>query len=79
MIRKAPFCRLIREILQIFDASLRIQGAALACLQEAGEAYLVGLYEDSNLLAIHAKRITIMPKDMQLARKIRGDRFTSQN
>lgn len=44
------------------------------CLQEASEAYLVGLFEDTNLCAIHAKRVTIMPKDIQLARRIRGER-----
>ena len=48
-------------------------GAVLA-LQEASEAYLVGLFEDTNLCAIHAKRVTIMPKDIQLARRIRGER-----
>ncbi|CAB9523506.1 Histone H3 [Seminavis robusta] len=42
--------------------------------QEASEAYLIGLFEDTNLCAIHAKRVTIMPKDMQLARRIRGER-----
>jgi len=44
------------------------------CSQEASEAYLVGLFEDTNLCAIHAKRVTIMPKDIQLARRIRGER-----
>ena len=52
---------------------LRIQSHALLALQEASEAYLTSLFEDTNLCAIHAKRITIMPKDMQLARRIRGD------
>lgn len=52
---------------------LRFQSAAIMALQEAAEAYLVGLFEDSNLCAIHAKRITIMPKDLQLARRIRGE------
>ena len=46
----------------------------LFILQEASEAYLVGLFEDTNLCAIHAKRVTIMPKDIQLARRIRGER-----
>jgi histone H3/H4 len=53
---------------------LRFQGSAIAALQEAAEAYLVGLFEDTNLCAIHAKRVTIMPKDIQLARRIRGER-----
>ncbi|RXM96360.1 histone H3.3 [Acipenser ruthenus] len=47
---------------------------SLSRLQEASEAYLVGLFEDTNLCAIHAKRVTIMPKDIQLARRIRGER-----
>jgi histone H3-like centromeric protein A len=41
-------------------------------LQEATEAHLVGIFEDTNLCAIHAKRVTIMPRDMQLAKRIRG-------
>lgn len=53
---------------------LRFKSEALAALQEAAETYLVGLFEDTNLCAIHAKRVTIMPKDMQLARRIRGER-----
>ena len=52
----------------------RFQSAAIGALQEASEAYLVGLFEDTNLCAIHAKRVTIMPKDIQLARRIRGER-----
>ena len=53
---------------------LRFQSAAIGALQEASEAYLVGLMEDTNLCAIHAKRVTIMPRDIQLARRIRGER-----
>ncbi|KAB5547543.1 hypothetical protein DKX38_010949 [Salix brachista] len=53
---------------------LRFQSHAVLALQEAAEAYLVGLFEDTNLCAIHAKRVTIMPKDIQLARRIRGER-----
>jgi histone H3 len=74
LIRKAPFQRLLREIAQDFKAELRFQSTAVLALQEAAEAYLVGLMEDTNLCAIHAKRVTIMPKDMQLARRIRGER-----
>ncbi len=55
-------------------ADLRFQSLAVLALQEACEAYLVGLFEDTNLCAIHAKRVTIMPKDIQLARRIRGER-----
>jgi histone H3 len=53
---------------------LRFQSTAILALQEAAEAYLVSLFEDTNLCAIHAKRVTIMPKDIQLARRIRGER-----
>uniref|UniRef100_A0A452U147 H3 histone, family 3B n=1 Tax=Ursus maritimus TaxID=29073 RepID=A0A452U147_URSMA len=74
LIRKLPFQRLVREIAQDFKTDLRFQSAAIGALQEASEAYLVGLFEDTNLCAIHAKRVTIMPKDIQLARRIRGER-----
>ncbi|GAM27516.1 hypothetical protein SAMD00019534_106920 [Acytostelium subglobosum LB1] len=74
LIRKLPFQRLVREIAQEFKTDLRFQSAAIAALQEASEAYLVGLFEDTNLCAIHAKRVTIMAKDIQLARRIRGER-----
>ena len=69
-----PFQRLVREIAQTYSLYLRFQSGAILALQEAAEAYLVGLLEDSNLCAIHAKRVTIMPRDMQLARRIRGER-----
>ena len=72
LIRKLPFQRLCREIAQNFKSELRFQGSSLHALQEAAEAYLVGLDEDANLCAIHAKRVTIMPKDIQLARRIRS-------
>ncbi len=62
LIRKLPFQRLVREIAQDFKSDLRFQGSAVLALQEAAEAYLVGLFEDTNLCAIHAKRVTIMPK-----------------
>ncbi|MED6238857.1 hypothetical protein ATANTOWER_031246 [Ataeniobius toweri] len=70
LIRKLPFQRLVREIAQDFKTDLRFQSAAIGALQEASEAYLVGLFEDTNLCAIHAKRVTIMPKDIQLARRL---------
>ena len=73
LIRKLPFQRLVREITQQFRADLRFQSAALQALQESTEAYLVGLFEDTNVCAIHAKRVTIFPKDMQLARRLRGE------
>ena len=74
LIRKAPFLRLVREISQGYKEDLRFQTTAVLALQQAAEAYLVGLFEDTNLCAIHAKRVTIMPKDIQLARRIRGER-----
>ncbi|XP_044092730.1 uncharacterized protein LOC122899199 [Neovison vison] len=77
LIRKLPFQRLVREIAQDFKTDLRFQSSAVMALQEASEAYLVGLFEDTNLCAIHAKRVTIMPKDIQLARRIRGERDKS--
>ncbi len=75
LIRNLPF----REIAQDFKTDLRFQSSAVAALQEASEAYLVGLFEDTNLCAIHAKRVTIMPKDIQLARRIRGERAQIQS
>lgn len=74
LLRKLPFQRLVREIATDFKNDLRFQGTAILALQECAEAYLVGLFEDTNLCAIHAKRVTIMPKDIQLARRMRGER-----
>jgi histone H3 len=74
LIRMLPFQRLVREIAQGFKCDLRFQSSAILALQESAEAYLVGLFEDTNLCAMHAKRVTIMPKDIQLARRIRGER-----
>ena len=81
LIRKLPFQRLVREIANDRDVvpghmigKIRFQTDAIKALQESCEAYLVGLFEDTNLCAIHAKRVTIMPKDIQLARRIRGER-----
>ena len=73
LIRKLPFQRLVREIAQDFKSDLRFKSQAIEALQHACESYLVGLFEDTNLSAIHAKRVTVMPKDMQLARRIRGE------
>lgn len=61
-------------VFSLLQTDLRFQSHAVLALQEAAEAYLVGLFEDTNLCAIHAKRVTIMPKDIQLARRIRGER-----
>jgi histone H3 len=74
LIRKLPFQRLVKEIALKRNVDLRFQSAAIIALQESAEAYLVGLFEDTNLCAIHAKRTTIMAKDMLLARRIRGER-----
>jgi histone H3 len=70
LMRKLPFQRLVREVMQDFKSDFRFQSHALLAMQEAAEAYLVKLFEDANLAAIHAKRVTIMPKDIQLARRI---------
>eukprot|EP00804_Cyclotella_cryptica_P005466 CCRYP_002992-RA/>CCRYP_002992-RA protein AED:0.12 eAED:0.12 QI:0/-1/0/1/-1/0/1/0/119 len=81
LIRKVPFQRLAREVLQDlnrpgsyphFNAE-RFQATSLLAIQESVEAISVGLFEDANLCATHARRVTIMPKDMQLALRIRGD------
>ena len=74
LIRKLPFNRLVREVAQDFKTDLRFQTQAIGALQEAAETYLVGLFKDTNLCAIHAKRVTIMPKDIQLAQRIRDER-----
>jgi len=83
-IPKAPFQRLVRELVMhiigspdhpLHGQDLRFQTAALGALHEASEAYLVGLFEDTNLCAIHARRVTIFPRDIHLARRIRGENY----
>ena len=74
LIRKLPFQCLVHEIPQGYGVGYRVTPAMMMALQEAAEAYLVQLLEDSNLCAIHVKCITIQPKDMQLARRIHGER-----
>ncbi|XP_078350566.1 histone H3-like [Oculina patagonica] len=76
LIRKIAFQRLVREISQHFAPGLRFQPTALLALQEAAESYIVSLFEDVNLCAIHARRVTIMARDMQLALRIRGERLS---
>ncbi|CZS92428.1 probable Histone H3 [Rhynchosporium agropyri] len=76
LIRKLPFQRLVREIAQERKTDLRFQSTAIQALQEASEAYLVDLFGNTNLCALHAKRITIQSKDIQLARRLRGERIT---
>ena len=83
LIKCTPFQRLIREISQEYriqpngpgtpSVQVQFQSTAIAALQEAAENYIVGLFEDVNLLAIHARRVTIMPRDIRLALRIRGD------
>jgi histone H3 len=74
LIRKLPFQRLVREITQDFKTDLRYQGSAVLALQEAAEAYIIGIFEDTNLNAIHAKRVTIIPKDVKLTQRLRGEK-----
>ena len=73
LIRRVPFQRLVREIVQKRREGLKLQSSAVLALQEAGEAFLVGLMEQANLCTIHEKRVTIMPRDIQLACRISGD------
>ena len=75
LLGKVAFQRLVREISQTFAPGLRFQPSALLALQEASETYLAEVFDDMNLCAIHARRVTILPRDMQLALRIRGDKF----
>lgn len=77
LIKKLPFQRLVKEIAQSYKEDLRFQSTAVAALQEASESFLTSLFEDTNLCAIHAKRVTIMTKDMQLALRLRGGKYTT--
>lgn len=72
-IPKLPFQRVVREIAMDFKEDLRFQTTAVMALQDASEDYLTGLFEDSILAGIHAKRVTLFPKDVQLVRRIRGE------
>ena len=75
LLRRLPFARLVKEISNDYTRdSFRWTAEGVMALQEATEDFLVHLFEDCNLCAIHAKRVTIMPKDIQLARRIRGER-----
>lgn len=75
LLRKLPFQRLVREIAVEGKEGLRFQGSAVLAIQEATEAHMVNLFADTCLCAIHGRRVTIMPKDIQLARRLRGERF----
>eukprot|EP00795_Rhopilema_esculentum_P016449 gene16449-7863_t len=72
LIRRLPLVRLIKEICNhlVPNKNFRFKAAALAALHEATESFLVRLFEDSNIAAIHAKRVTVMPKDMRLVQRI---------
>jgi histone H3 len=74
LLRRLPFQGLVKELAQQYRSDVRFQSTAILALQEAAEAYMVGLFEDANLCAVHDKRVTIQPKDFQLARRIRGER-----
>lgn len=74
LIRKAPFQRLVRELATSQKEGLRFQSSAVLAIQEASEAYMISLLADTNLCAIHAQRVTIMPRDVKLARRLRGER-----
>ncbi|TNV84307.1 hypothetical protein FGO68_gene619 [Halteria grandinella] len=71
MIPKAPFQAVVREVTEGLAPGLRMQATAVLALQEAAESYLHGLFEDANLCALHAGRVTLMLKDLQLARRLR--------
>jgi len=75
LLRKAPFQRLVREVATSHKEGLRFQASAVAAIQEATESYVVSLLSDTNLCALHTRRVTIMPRDVQLARRLRGERF----
>ena len=85
LIKRTPFNKLIKEISQEYrvctdgpgkpSVQVRFQLTALAALQEAAENFIVGLFEDVNLLAVHARRVTVMPQDIRLALRLQGDHF----
>ena len=85
LIKSSLFQKLIREISQEYrvcpdgtgtpSIQVRFQSPTIAALQEAAKNFIVGLFEDVNLLAAHAKRVTVMPRDIRLALRIRGDHY----
>jgi histone H3 len=74
LLRKAPFQRLLREVAQSQKEGLRWSASAVAAVQEATESYIISLLSDANLCALHTRRVTAMPRDLQLARRLRGER-----
>jgi histone H3 len=75
LVAKAPFSRLVREIAETHKAGLRFQSTAVAAIQEATEAFVISLLSDANLTALHANRVTALPRDLQLVRRLRGERL----
>ena len=85
LIKRSLFQKLIREISQEYrvcpdgpgspSVQVHFQSTAIAALHEAAENFIVGLFEDMNLLVVHAKRVTVMPRDIGLALRIRGDHY----
>ena len=73
LLRKKPFFMLVKEVMQDFNGDMRYQASSILAMQEATEAHFVGLFEDSNLVAIHNNRVTVQPKDIQLVRRIRNE------
>ncbi|KAG5507036.1 hypothetical protein JKF63_05782 [Porcisia hertigi] len=74
LIACAPFRRLVKEVMSTFKDTMRMRSSALQALQDATESYIVGVLGDANLCTIHAKRVTLYPKDLQLAMRLRGER-----
>merc|ERR1711916_241396 len=74
LIQRAPFTRLVREAAQSQKAGVKFQASAVTALQEASEAFIVSLLTDANLAAMHANRVTAMPRDLLLVRRLRGER-----
>ena len=75
VIRRMPFQRLCRDIAREFVPEVRFQPSTLQALQECTEMYIAGLFEDTQLCTLHAKRVTVYQKDMMLAQRIRGDKY----
>ena len=75
LLRKLPFQRLVREIAQTSKDGVKFAASAVLAMQEATEAHMINLFADTCLCAIHGRRVTIQPRDLQLALRLRGDRF----
>ena len=75
LVPRLPFQRVVKEIAGKINSDLRFSAQGLLALQESAESFMTGLFEDSYMCTVHAKRVTLMPKDVQLARRIRGERY----